>query len=241
MDPETGETVEITAEDSFAGIHRLVDAFEKMNGQSTLDKLCELRAQFYLHTCHKEGELVANYSSRIADLRADGVKLPDAELGWLYKEKLGLYPLRKQLLEMAFGGTEGYATIESEALRLFRDLHSQDPMFRRFDGPTNKLTIWRMFSPPATAPSSTTTSGALRPVVLRFLQWHLHLGSWPGGRQQARQVHVSEAAAEDEAEEVSEVLGEDPAGEGTERSWLQGPWCRRWWASQGPWPWFGQE
>ncbi|CAE7881426.1 agaA, partial [Symbiodinium necroappetens] len=130
IDPETGEAVEITAEDPFAGIHRLMDALEQMNGQSTLDKRGELRAQFYLHMCRKAGERVADYSSRfrtsIADLRAEGVKLPDAELGWFYKEKLGLDPLRKQLLETALGGSEAYATIESEALRLFRDLHSQD-------------------------------------------------------------------------------------------------------------------
>ncbi|CAE7634513.1 agaA [Symbiodinium necroappetens] len=117
-DPDSGELVEITPEDPFFGINRLMDALEKMNGQSTLDKRGELRAQFYLHMCRKPGERVADYSSRfrtsISDLRSEGVKLPDAELGWFYKEKLGLDALRKQLLETALGGTEDYVTIEAD-------------------------------------------------------------------------------------------------------------------------------
>ncbi|CAE7941477.1 agaA [Symbiodinium necroappetens] len=114
-DPDSGQLVEITPEDPFFGINRLMDALEKMNGQSTLDKRGELRAQFYIHMCRKPGERVADYASRfrtsISDLRSEGVKLPDAELGWFYKEKLGLDALRKQLLETALGGTEDYSTI----------------------------------------------------------------------------------------------------------------------------------
>ena len=59
--------------------------------------------------------------------------LPEAELGWFFKEKLGLAALRKQLLDTALQGSESYTVIESECLRLFRDLRSQDPLFKRFD------------------------------------------------------------------------------------------------------------
>ena len=46
-------------------------------------------------------------------MKAEGLTLPDAELGWFLKEKLGLDPLRKQLLETALLGSESYAVIES--------------------------------------------------------------------------------------------------------------------------------
>ena len=84
-------------------------------------------------------EVSTRFRSVVADLRSEQVQLPSSEVGWYYKEKLGLDPLRKQLLETASQGAEDYQTIETETLRLFKDLHMSDPMFRP------KLTIKRTF------------------------------------------------------------------------------------------------
>ena len=45
----------------------------------------------------------------MSDLRAEGVKIPDSEVGWFFKEKLGLDALRRQLLEAALQGSEDYS------------------------------------------------------------------------------------------------------------------------------------
>ncbi|OLP82867.1 hypothetical protein AK812_SmicGene36445 [Symbiodinium microadriaticum] len=224
-DPDSGELVEISPEDPFFGINRLMDALEKMNGQSTLDKRGELRAQFYIHMCRKPGERVADYASRfrtsISDLRSEGVKLPDAELGWFYKEKLGLDALRKQLLETALGGTEDYSTIEAESLRLFRDLHAQDPLFRRLDRPSNKLTIRRMFAaPPSSSSASPSLSTSSGPSSTR----RSSLSSAPSSAGQlarrftARQAHVSEAVVEEEPEEAPELFVDESAGDAVDEA-----------------------
>ena len=55
--------------------------------------------------------------------------LSGGELGWWLKEKVGLDALRKQLLETGLAGAEHFNVIEAEMLRLFRDLHPQDPLF----------------------------------------------------------------------------------------------------------------
>ena len=163
-DPETGELMVLTEEDPLAGINKLMAALEQMNGLTSLDKRGELRSQFYLTLSRKPGERVADFATRyrtsVADMKAEGIVLPDGELGWWLKEKLGLDALRKQLLETALAGAEGFNVIEAEILRLFRDLHLQDPLFRRLErANAPKLTIRRMFGPP-TSSSTASTSGA---------------------------------------------------------------------------------
>ena len=64
-------------------------------------------------------------------MRTEGIDLPTGELGWFLREKLGLDPLRKQLLETALQGKEKYEDVELEALRFFKDLHVSDPLMRR--------------------------------------------------------------------------------------------------------------
>ena len=161
-DPETGELMVLTEEHPLAGINKLMAALEQMNGLTSLDKRGELRSQFYLTLSRKPGERVADFATRyrtsVADMKAEGIVLRDGELGWWLKEKLGLDALRKQLLDTALAGAEGFNVIEAEILRLFRDLRLQDPLLRRLEranGP--KLTIRRMFGPPA---SSSTISSA---------------------------------------------------------------------------------
>ena len=195
-DPETGETFELSPADPFHGLNKLLKALESMNGQSTLDKRGELRTAFYIHMMRKAGERVSDYSSRFRaaspDLKAEGVVLPDPEVGWFYKEKLGLDGLRKQLLETALAGAEDYHQIEAECLRLFRDLHTQDALYRRVDRASQgRLTIRRMFGPGSSTASTAlpATSSAAGSSSRRSTVSSLPASA---GRFQPRQVHATE-------------------------------------------------
>ena len=130
-----GNTFVEKAEDVFAGIKKLMTALEEINGKTKLDKRAELRSQFYTDLQRKPGERPSEFLSRfrmlVAELKTEGVDLPSSELGWFVREKLGLDPLRKQLLETALAGKEKFEEVEAEALRLFKDLHVSDPLFRR--------------------------------------------------------------------------------------------------------------
>ena len=130
-DPDSGEVFEIEKEDCLFGLKKLMQALEGINGMTALDKKGELRSQYSIR---KPGERVSEFSTGfrtvVADLRSEQVQLRSSEVGWFYKEKLGLDPLRKHLLETALQGADDYQTIETETLRLFKDLHMSDPMFR---------------------------------------------------------------------------------------------------------------
>ena len=226
VDPDTGETLVGEPEDLLFGLNKLLDALEKMSGQTPLDRRGELRTVFYTNLSRRAGERVADFASRfrttVADLKAEGVRLPDSELGWFLKEKLGLDALRKQMLETALAGREAYGDVESESLRLFRDLHLQDPLFKRL-GPEakggGKLTIRRMFGagrPPSS--SATSTSGARTSEGSRRSSWSSVPASSFSRRTSvgsARQVQVAEAddAEDQETEHEAETAAEEPEGE----------------------------
>lgn len=93
-----------------------------MNGKSALDKRGELRNQFYLELARKPGEGISEFCTRfrvmVGELKAEGVVLPSAELGWFLRTKLGLDPLREQLLETALAGKEEYEVIERDSAAL---------------------------------------------------------------------------------------------------------------------------
>ena len=212
-----------------------------MNGQSILDKRGELRTQFYLNLMRKPSERVSDFASRfrtaVADLKAEGVKLPSPELGWFFRQKLGLDALRKQLLDTALQGKEEYNEIEAECLRLFKDLHLQDPLYRRAerDGrpPAGRpLTIRRMFASGAstsassgrssgrsTAPSSASASStpSFRRFAPRQAQVTEHFDEEDGGEDvEDDGTHdVQEAAAEPDPtlEEVLQAEVENLADE----------------------------
>ncbi|CAE7503333.1 RE2, partial [Symbiodinium sp. CCMP2456] len=215
-DPETGEEVTIIEEDLLAGL-KLLQALENLNGQSVLDRRGELRTQFYLHMARRPGERVADYATRfrtvISDMKTEGVKLPDSEVGWFFKEKLGLDALRRQLLDTALQGAEAYGTIEGECLRLFRDLHLQDPLFRRMEKGSGRMTIKRIFG--GTAPSSAATS-APSTASSRRSSTMTSAGSAASSRRFApRQVQAAEAesqeALEGEEPELEEQAGDNPS------------------------------
>ena len=150
--PKPGKELVNDPEDLLFGLNNLMAALKTMNGQSMLDKQSELRTQFL---CTSVADYASRFRTAVADLKAEGVVLPDGEVGWWFKEKLGLDSLRKQLLDTALQGSENYGTIESESLRLFRDLHVQDPLFRKFDrgGASNKLTMRLLFCGAASSSS----------------------------------------------------------------------------------------
>ena len=135
VDPDTHEEFELEPEDLLFGINRLMKSFEEMNGKSALDKRGELRNQFYLELSRRPGERISEFCTRyrvmVGELKAEGVVLPSTELGWFLRSKLGLDPLREQLLERALAGKEEFEVIEREVLRLFKDLHSADPLYRQ--------------------------------------------------------------------------------------------------------------
>ncbi|CAE7780296.1 tenm3, partial [Symbiodinium necroappetens] len=236
VDPETGETFEVSPADPFFGLNKLLKALESMNGQSTLDKRGELRTAFYIHMMRKAGERVSDYSSRfrtaIADLKAEGVVLPDPEVGWFYKEKLGLDGLRKQLLETALAGAEDYHQIEAECLRLFRDLHTQDPLFRKADRAQGRLTVRRMFGSAAgssaasssTAPPASSSYGGASSRRSTLSSVPSSAGQLGRPRFPQRQVHATETAGdeggllEEEADFEGDGALDEPTGEHEERT-----------------------
>ena len=133
-DPDGVEIV-VVPEDPFSGINKLLAALEEINGKTALDKKGELRRQFYTELSRRPGERPADFLSRFrflaSELKSEGIDLPSSELGWFLREKLGLDPLRKQLLETALQGRERFEDVEAEALRLFKELHASDPLYRR--------------------------------------------------------------------------------------------------------------
>ena len=163
IDPEDGSTIEIEPEDLLFGLNKLLKALETINGKTDLDKKGELRSAFYLDLKRRPGERIGEFCTRyrtlVADLRAEGINLPSAELGWFLREKLGLDSLRKQLLETALAGKDGYEEVESEVLRLFKELHTADPLHRRaLDNRDGRPTLMRRFLQSSSG-SGTTSSG----------------------------------------------------------------------------------
>ena len=152
-------------------------------------------------------EFCTRYRSLVADLKGEGVLIGDAELGWWLRQKMGLDPLRKQLLDTALQGSEDYGTIEAEILRLFRDLHDNDPLYRRMEN-RQPLTIRRMFgarsspstsSAPSTFSRMTSASSMNRPSSLKS-------SSHP------RQANVTENVDEDVDADAEVPAGESPDG-----------------------------
>ena len=64
-------------------------------------------------------------------MKREGMALHSDELGWFLRNRMGLDAIRIQLLDTALRGREAYEEVEQEALRLFRDLHSEDPLHKK--------------------------------------------------------------------------------------------------------------
>ena len=212
-DPATDEEFELEPADYLHGLNKLLKALEDINGQTVLDKRGELRQQFYLDLQRRPGERVSEFCTRFrtltADLQAEGVILPPTELGWFMKNKMGLDPLRKQLLETALNGLEEYAVIEGEVLRLFKELHLQDPLYRKAQPDRPKLSIRRMFqgAPSSFSGSSSSTQSSVSRSPSMFSGPSSKKSSTSHSSGQTRKVYLTEVPEEADGD------GEDDFGE----------------------------
>ena len=202
--PDGEETI-LVPEDPLAGLNKLLEALEGINGRTKLDKRGELRAHFYQELNRKATERVSEFCSRfrtaVAELKSEGVDIPSRELGWFLKQKLGLDAIRMQLLDTALAGSEEYAVIEGEVLRLFKDLHLNDPLYRKV--PPNRFFRGRG---PSILSSASSSSGFSR------LSSRASTGSFVSSRAPSkfssapttRQVHMAETDVEEEQPDLIE-------------------------------------
>ena len=218
-----GTEITVEEEDLLYGLNKLLNALESINGRTVLDKRGELRSQFYLELARRPGERLSEFCSRFrtvgADLKAEGVVIPDTELGWFLKEKIGLDPLRKQLLETALAGQESYATIECEALRLFKNLPCSDALFRK-PTPSAASRFFQKRSPLTTSSSSSNTTTTSRPWTSstarpRTSSSASSFSRFSGRGAPPRQAHVTEQYDNDLEQEDGEGEADDEAGDDT--------------------------
>ena len=231
-DPETGAEVVISEADPLFGLNKLLDALESINGKSDLDKNGDLWHAFYNEMRRKPGEGISEYCTRFrtlaADMRSEGIAIPDPELGWFLREKLGFNALRKQLLETALAGRNSYNEVEREILRLFKDLHVSDPLHRKTFGGDGKASLMQRFlgssssssGRPSTLAPSSSSSYQHRPfrssVSVSSLSTYRYRSSKPSSTiGQPRQSFVTEADAPEEhaGEGENELIPADTAGD----------------------------
>ena len=228
-DPDTGDEIELEPEDPLAGLNKLLKALESINGKTDLDKKGELRSQFYLELKRKPCERISEFTTRFrtltAEMKLEGIILPPAELGWFLREKLGLDSIRKQLLETALQGRHRYEEVEVEVLRLFKDIDTADPLYKRSQMNDGKPSLMQRFlAHTSHQRSSASTSGS--GSVSSFGRGGRFGGSASsvassrpssfrnsGGRPPMRQAMVAEFEEAEEAadyeEEAEPAEGED--------------------------------
>ena len=221
-DPDSGETVVIEEGDAFAGLKKLLLCLEELNGKTALDRKGDLRAQFYQELKRQPHERINTFCTRfrslVGEMRREGITIPEGELGWFLRERLGLDPIRKQLLETALAGKDSYQDVEGECLRLFRDLHSSDPLHRRF--PEQRPPLLSRFlaqsqsgSSRTSLPSSSSSMTSM-PRSFRSSSTSTFKFRKPGMNPPPRQSMVTENEDEHGPEEDEELVPDAPA-EGT--------------------------
>ncbi|CAK9007904.1 unnamed protein product [Durusdinium trenchii] len=229
-DPDTGEKIIRVEANPFAGLEKLMSALEATVGKSALDRKGELRAQYYQEIKRHPGERISAFCTRYrtlaAELKREGIHLHEEELGWMLKERLGLDPIRKQLLETALAGKEAYDLVETECLRLFRDLHTADPLHKSRQ--PEKAPLLQRFLQSQTGPassyrSSSTSASSMTPSSVRsFRTQSSYGGNKPPfrkfgnnqGQPPQRQAYVAEMPNEEEAlvaevDEEEELVPDD--------------------------------
>ena len=218
-DPQSGEMVEVSPADPLAGLTKLMVALEALNGKTALDRKGELRSAFYLDLRRKPGERLSEFCTRfrvlVSEMRQEGIQLPAGELGWFLKSKLGLDAIRTQLLETALGGKDDYNDVETEVLRLFKDLHAADPLQRRAQepqGPSRPPLLQRFLAQSGTSSTTSRTSypsSMASNASARSFKSGSSIGGRPPFRKFApRQANVAEMD-EEHAEEEAEPDEED--------------------------------
>ncbi|CAE7525014.1 tenm3 [Symbiodinium sp. CCMP2592] len=196
---------EIQAADYTHGVWHLVRCFEELCGKTASEKRGELRQKLYVSLRRGPSEPVTNFASTwrtlVAECIAEGIPVTPVESGWLFKERLALTEMQRQLLETATGEEPEFAVVEREVLRLFRRVH----LTRSEAAGGSHLRSWRQApSRPGTVPSSaaSTASGG----TSRFRR-SFNRSRTPG--QGPSQAFVTEEHYEDETEEYED----EPEGE----------------------------
>ena len=220
-DPESGEKVVLQAADPFSGLQKLLRSLEDSMGKTALDRKGELRKQFYQSIRRSPGERIATFCTRYrtltGEMKREGIVLPSEELGWFLKDRLGLDALRVQLLETALAGREEYDQVETEVLRLFRDLHVADPLMKtkpfNNHGDQRQTPLQRFLSQPQQgarqgAPSSSTSS------LKSFKTSSSYRFKPSSNASSGRSAYVVEDADEGDEEECDEELVPDDTGSG---------------------------
>ena len=218
IDALTNEKVITVTEGTLAGLNKLLKALESLCGKTELDRKGELCGHFYLELkrkpCERSPEFCTRFRTLVAEMKQEGILLPDGELGWFLKSKLGLDPLRSQLLETALAGRESYDAVEGEVPRLFKDLHTADPLYRKSnlasDGKGSLLSRFLQQSGTTSSPSRTSYPSSSAPSIASSGQRSLRsFAPRPGStfrkpsQPGPRQAHVAELDDEtiDEAED----------------------------------------
>ena len=147
-DPDNpdGDRLIIQEANYSVGVWKLIESWEQMVGKTLNDKKGELRERFYMSLKRAPTEAVMNFSLRfrtqVAEMKAEGISIDDAEAAWFYKQKLALNEVQEQMLETTLNNTaETYADCEREAVRLFKRIHFVGNAPSSF-GPSS-LTSWR--------------------------------------------------------------------------------------------------
>ncbi|CAE7480196.1 unnamed protein product [Symbiodinium sp. CCMP2592] len=118
---------EIQAADYTHGVWHLVKCFEELCGKTASEKRGELRQKLYVSLRRGPSEPVTNFASTwrtlVAECIAEGIPVTPVESGWLFKERLALTEMQRQVVETATGEEPEFAVVEREVLRLFRRVH----------------------------------------------------------------------------------------------------------------------
>ena len=92
-----------------------------------LDRKGGLRGHFYLELkrkpCERSPEFCTRFRTLVVEMKQEGILLPDGELGCFLKSKLGLDPLRSQLLETALAGRESYDAVEGKVYCVYSRIY----------------------------------------------------------------------------------------------------------------------
>ena len=225
-DPDTGDDVVLVEADPFAGLKKLMKALEESVGKTELDRRGELRAQFYQELRRAPGERISAFCTRFrtlaSELKREGIELPKGELGWFLKDRMGLDSIRRQLLETALAGREEYEMVETEALRLFRDLHFADPLRKTLGGGSPLLSRF-LSSQAGSARTSTPSSGSSQASTFKSYRSGSSVGSFrsqpfrkpfqPQQHQPSRQAMVAEGNDEGGDEEELVPAEDDPGAQ----------------------------
>lgn len=227
-DTETGEEVVVSEGDPLAGLKKLMKALEETIGKTPLDRRGELRAQFYQEMKRGAGERISAYCTRFrtlaSELKREGIVLPAEELGWFLKDRMGLDAIRRQLLDTALSGKEDYESVEAEALRLFRDLHSADPLRKSGFGGDRPPILQRFLSQGSGSVGGRTSlpsSASSQASTFRSFRTSSSTGSQPRSfpprkpfQQPQRQALVAEGPEEAPIEEEELIPAEEAEDDG---------------------------